>query len=47
MRGVEVPAGSHEVEFLYRPNGLLFALSLLALLTILAWGGGRLLRGSP
>ena len=47
LRGVRVPAGEHEVRFVYRPKSLMFgaAVSLLAALGLLLWWR-RLLPGS-
>ncbi len=47
LRGVFVPAGEHEVSFVYRPKSLMLgaAVSLLAALGLLLWWR-RLLPGS-
>jgi uncharacterized membrane protein YfhO len=47
LRGVHVPAGEHEVRFVYRPKSLMVgaAVSLLAALGLLLWWR-RLLPGS-
>jgi hypothetical protein len=47
LRGVAVPAGEHEIVWSYRVPGLRAgaALSLLALLATLAWGGLLVVRG--
>jgi hypothetical protein len=41
LRGVRVPAGEHEVSFVYRPKSVLIgaAVSLLAALGLLLWWG--------
>jgi uncharacterized membrane protein YfhO len=44
LRGVHVPAGEHEVRFVYRPKSLMAgaALSLLTALGLLLWWRGLL-----
>lgn len=42
LRGVAVPAGEHEVEFVYRPKSVLFGagISVLTLIGLVAWWKG-------
>jgi uncharacterized membrane protein YfhO len=39
LRGVSLPAGEHEVEFIYRPKSVLIgaAISLLTLIGLVIW----------